>query len=66
MNLQDRVTALMLAENDRVLSRVTPRLFALWEEDTTELSTVMARSWNGQSFPGRKSSSVLPGFSLRW
>ena len=45
MNLQERDTALMLVENVRVLSRITPRFLALWEEDTMELSTVMARSW---------------------
>jgi hypothetical protein len=33
MNLQERVTYLMFAESDRVLSRVTPRFFALWEGD---------------------------------
>ena len=42
--LQKRVTALMFAENDRVLSRVTPRFFAVWEGDTVELSTVMERA----------------------
>ena len=31
----------MFAENNRVLSRVTPRFFALWEGDTVKLSTVM-------------------------
>ena len=31
----------MLVENDRVLSRVTPRFFALWEDDSVELSAVM-------------------------
>ena len=36
MNLQERVTALMFAENDRVLSRVTPRFFALWEGDNLQ------------------------------
>jgi hypothetical protein len=41
MNLQERATALMLVENDRVLSRITPRFLALWEEDTMELSTVV-------------------------
>ena len=50
MNLQDRVTALMFAENDRVLSRVTPRFFALWEGDTVEMSTVM-RSLSGAGLP---------------
>ena len=64
MNLQKQVTALMFAENNRVLSRVKPRLFALSEGDTVELSTVMERSLSGQAFPGRKSSSVL--LSLRW
>jgi hypothetical protein len=34
----------MFAENDRVLSRVMPRFFALLEGDTMELSTVMRRS----------------------
>ena len=47
MHLQEHVTALMFAENDRVLSRVTPRVFALWEDDTVELSTPMERSWRG-------------------
>ena len=28
----------MFAENDRVLSRVTPMFFALWDRDTVELS----------------------------
>jgi hypothetical protein len=41
MNLQERVTALMFAENYRVLSRVRSRLLALWEGDTVELSTMM-------------------------
>jgi hypothetical protein len=40
MNLQEQASALMFAENNRV-SRVTPRLFALWDGDTVELSTVM-------------------------
>jgi hypothetical protein len=62
MNLQERV---MFAENDRVLSRVTPRFFALWEEDTVELSTMMQRSCLWQAFPGRKSSSILSRLSLR-
>ena len=66
MNLQERVTALMFAENDRMLSRVTPRFFALWEGNTVDLSTVMETSWSGQPFPGRKSSSVLTRLSLRW
>jgi hypothetical protein len=48
----------MFGENDRVLSRVTLRFFALWEGDTLELLTVMERSLSGQAFPGRKSSSV--------
>ena len=48
MNLQECVTALMFAENDRLLSRVTPRFFALWEGNTVELSTVMERSLSGQ------------------
>jgi hypothetical protein len=43
----------MFAENDRVLSRVTPRFFSLWEGDTVE-STGMER----------KSNSVLS--RLRW
>ena len=58
MNLQEQVTALMFAENNRVLSRVTARFFALWESDTVELTTVMERSLSGQAFPGRKSSSI--------
>jgi hypothetical protein len=58
MNLQERVTALMFEENDRVLSRVTPRFFELWEGKTVELSSMMERSWTGQAFPSRKSSSV--------
>ena len=66
MNLQERATALMFAENDRVLSRVTPRFFPFWEGDTVELSTVMERSLLGEAFPGRKSSSVLLRLSLRW
>ena len=48
----------MFAENDRVLSRVTPRVFVLWVGDV-ELSTMMVRSLSGQAFPGRKSSSIL-------
>jgi hypothetical protein len=43
-----------------------PRFFALWEGDTVDLSTVMERSWSGQAFPRRKSSSILPRLSLRW
>ena len=62
--MQERVTALMFAENDRVLSKVTPRFFALREGDTVELSTMMERSLSGQAFPRRKSRSVL--LSLRW
>ena len=31
---------MMFAELNRVLSRVTPRFFALWEGDTVELSTM--------------------------
>jgi hypothetical protein len=34
MYLQDGVIALMFAENDRVLSRVTPRFFVIWDGDT--------------------------------
>jgi hypothetical protein len=56
----------MLAENNRVLSRVKPRFFALWEGNTGELSTMIEMSWSGQAFPGRKSSSVLSRLSLRW
>ena len=56
MNLQEQVTSLMFAENDRVLSRVRPRLFALWEGDTVELSTMMERSLSGQAFTGGKIS----------
>jgi hypothetical protein len=58
MNLQERVTALMFAKNDRVLSRVTPRFLALWEVDNVGLSTVMERSWSGQAFPRIKRSSI--------
>ena len=36
MDLQECVTALMFAKNDRVLSRVTSRLFVPWEGDTVE------------------------------
>ena len=35
-----RGTALMFSENDRVLSKVMPRFFALWEGDIVELSTL--------------------------
>jgi hypothetical protein len=49
---------LIFVENDRVLSRVMPRFFALWEGDNVELSTMMERSLSGQAFPGRKCSSV--------
>ena len=56
MNLQEQVTALMFTDNNRVLSRVTPRFFALWEGNTVELSTVMERSLSGQVVHGRKSS----------
>jgi hypothetical protein len=56
----------MFAENDRVLSRVTPRLFALWEADTVDLSTVMERYLSGQAFPERKSSPILLSLILRW
>jgi hypothetical protein len=65
MNLQEGVTALMFAEDDRVLSKVTPRFFAPWKGNTVEFSTVMERL-NCQAFPGRKSSSVLSRLSLRW
>jgi hypothetical protein len=34
MNLQEPVTTLMVTENNRLLSRVTPRFFSLWEGDT--------------------------------
>jgi hypothetical protein len=54
----------MFVENDRVLSRVTPRFFAHSEADTVELSIVMERSLSGQAFPGWKSSQVL--LRLRW
>jgi hypothetical protein len=33
MNLQERVTALVFAENNRLLSRVTPRFFTPREEE---------------------------------
>jgi hypothetical protein len=56
----------MFAENDRVLSRVNPRFFALWDGDTVKLSNVMKRSWSGHAFPRRKSSSVFSRLSLRW
>ena len=49
MILQELITALMFAENDRVLSRVTPKFFALWEGDTVELSPMMARSLSGKA-----------------
>ena len=65
MNLQERVTALMFAENDRVLSRVTPKFFAHSEGETVEVSTVMEVSLSGQTFPRRKSFSVLSRLSLR-
>jgi hypothetical protein len=42
MNLQERATALMLVENDRVLSRITPRFLALWEEFMSLMSI-----WHG-------------------
>ena len=64
--MQEQVTAMMFAENDRVLSRVTQRLFALWEGNTVELSTRMEKSLSEQAFSGRKSSSVLSRLSLRW
>jgi hypothetical protein len=66
MNLQERVTALLFAENDRVLFRFSLSFFALWEGDTLELSTVMERSLSRHAFPGRKISSVLSRLSLRW
>ena len=34
---------MMFSENDRVLSRFTPRFFALWEDDTVELYILMER-----------------------
>ena len=34
---------MMFSENDRLLSRFTPRFFALWVCDTVELSIVMER-----------------------
>ena len=66
MNLQERVTTLMIAENDRVKSRVTSRFFPLWDGDTMELSTVNERSWSEQALHGKKSSSILSRLSLRW
>ncbi|KAL0985375.1 hypothetical protein UPYG_G00156100 [Umbra pygmaea] len=53
----------MFVENERVSSRITARLFALWDGDTVQLSTVM--SWSGQAFPQMKSVSVLSGLTLR-
>ena len=47
-----------------MLSRGTTRFFAFW--DSVELSTVTERSWSGQAFSRRKSSSVLWRLSLRW
>ena len=64
MNLQEHGTALMFAENDRVLSRVIPWFSVLWEGDTVENSTMMEWSLSGQACLGRKSSSVFS--SLRW
>ena len=39
---------MMFAENNRELSRVTPRFFVLWDGDNMELSTVMEMSWSEQ------------------
>jgi hypothetical protein len=50
MNLQERVTAWVFAENSRVL--FTLRFFALWVGDTIELSTVMERYLSGLAFLG--------------
>ena len=66
MNLQDRVTAVMCALNERWLSRMTPRFFAVGAEVTKALSTVIDSSRMGDDLAGKKSSSVLSGFSLRW
>jgi hypothetical protein len=66
MNLQERVTAFIFTENDRVLSKVTPRFIAQWEGGIVGFATVMERSLSRQAFSGRKSSSVLSRLSLRW
>jgi hypothetical protein len=56
MNLQERVTALMFTENDRVLSMVMPRLLALWEGNTGVVNSdggVFMRAglpWDEQQF----------------
>lgn len=44
----------MFTENDRVLSRITQRFFALWEGAG---HTVTEKSWSVQAFPGRKSTN---------
>ena len=38
-----------MLENDRVLSRVTPRFVSLWEGDTAELPTMMEMSWSSRA-----------------
>lgn len=63
MNLHERVTALMFAENDRMLSRVIVRFFALCECDTINRD---GEVFECEGLPGRKSSSVLSSLSLWW
>ena len=66
MNLQDRVTDAMCALNESWLSRTTPRFFAVGTEVTRALSMEIVRSRIGEDLAGKKRSSVLSGFSLRW
>ena len=43
-NLQDRAIVMMLAEQQNVLSRTTPRFLAVGDGDTAMFSTVTSRS----------------------
>ena len=57
---------LQLAVRGSWLSSVTPRFLAAWVGAASELSKVTGRSWVGESFPGRKSSSLLSRLIFRW
>ena len=56
----------MCSLNERWLSRTTPRFLAVGTDVTRVLSTVILRSCVGEDLAGKKRSSVLSGFSLRW
>ena len=60
------MTDAICALNDSWLSRTTPRFLAVGTEVTIALSMEIVRSCLGQDLAGKKSSSVLSGFSFRW